>query len=246
VGIVLGLAALTRMEALLLIPLVVLPVALVGVDSRQWLMRLGVMGAGVALLLGAWTVRNALRLHTFQPLTNNSGSLISGSNCDRVYSGYQLGLWRLDCATDVDVADLSESEAARRSRDVGFDYASDHRGRLPTVVAARMARAWGFWDPTPQVDFESLEGRPKGWIRASWITTWLVLALAGVGAVVQRRSRRSCWLLLGPVAVATITAAVGYGISRFRMVAEPGLLTLAAIGVVALVGAARRRVTETA
>ncbi len=99
----------------------------------------------------------------------------------------------------------------------------------------------GAWNPTRQTDYESLEGRPKAWIDAAWIAGWLVLVLAAVGGVVQRRARRPVWLLAGPVVVATVTAVIGYGNSRFRMVAEPGLTVLAAVGVVAIAGALVRR-----
>jgi hypothetical protein len=236
-GFALGLAVLTRTEALLLLPVVVVPVAKAGVGADDWWRRVGVVCVGVAVLLGAWTVRNAVRLHVFQPLTNNSGTLVAGGNCDRAYSGYQIGVWRLDCALATDVSGLSETDAAARYRRAGIDYARDHASRVPVVVAARVARTWGAWNPLRQTDYESLEGRPKPWINAGWVVEWLVLALAVVGAVVQRRRRRPLWLVVGPVAVATLTAIVGYGNSRFRMVAEPGLVVLAAVGIVAVVHA---------
>ncbi|HKA03547.1 MAG TPA: glycosyltransferase family 39 protein, partial [Acidimicrobiales bacterium] len=233
-GFALGLAALTRTEALLLLAVVVVPVAKAGVGAADWWRRVGVVCIGVAVLLGAWTARNAIRLHVFQPLTNNNGTLIAGGNCDGVYAGYQIGLWRLDCVQATDVTGRSETDAAARYRRAGLDYARDHRGRVPVVVAARVVRTWGAWNPSRQTDYESLEGRPKAWINASWVVGWFVLALAVVGAVGQRRRRRPMWLLLGPVVVATVTAAVGYGNSRFRMVAEPGLVVLAAVGIVAV------------
>jgi 4-amino-4-deoxy-L-arabinose transferase-like glycosyltransferase len=233
-GFALGLAALTRTEALLLLPVVVVPVAKSGVNAALWWRRVGVACIGVVVLFGAWTARNAIRLHDFQPLTNNSGTLIAGANCDAVYAGYQIGLWRLDCVTVIDGSGLTETEAAARYRRTGIDYARDHERRLPAVVAARVARTWGAWNPSRQADFESLEGRPKPWIDASWVVGWIVVVLAVPGVVVQHRNRRPVWLLLGPVAVATLTAIIGYGNSRFRMVAEPGLVVLAAIGIVAV------------
>jgi 4-amino-4-deoxy-L-arabinose transferase-like glycosyltransferase len=233
-GVALGLAALTRTEALLLVPVVVVPVARAGVDAGHWWQRVGVACLGIVVLVGAWTIRNAVQLHVFQPLTNNSGTLVAGSNCARVYSGYQIGLWRLDCVTDIDTTGLTETEAAARFRSTGVDYARDNASRLPAVVGARVLRTWGAWNPSRQADFESLEGRPKPWINASWVTGWIVAALAIAGAVVQRRAARPVWLLAGPVVVATITAVIAYGNSRFRTVAEPGLLVLAAIALVAL------------
>jgi hypothetical protein len=243
-GVALGLAVLTRTEALLLLPVVVVPIARSGADGATWAKRVGAVTLAVAVLLGSWTVRNALRLHSFEPLTNNSGTLLAGANCEPVYAGYQIGLWRLDCVTALDVAGLSETAAAGQERTAAVDFARDHGGRLPAVVAARVLRTWGAWSPARQTDFESLEGRPKAWIDAAWVAGWLVLVLAVAGGFVQRRTRRPVWLLAGPVVVATVTAVIGYGNSRFRMVAEPGLTVLAAIGVVAIAAALHRRPVE--
>ena len=71
----------------------------------------------------------------------------------------------------------------------------------------------------------------------------VLLPLSVIGAVLLWRARRPWWPLVAPVAVVVLTSAISYGNQRFRMLAEPGFLVLAAVTIV-VAGAAvdRRRV----
>ncbi len=232
-GAATGAAVLTRSEAILLVPLLIVPATRVPGDRRAWARTALVASAGTLVLLGAWTIRNAVALDHFQPLTNNSGTLLSGANCDAVYSGVQIGGWRLDCVRPVD-APLDETAAAAARRAAGLDYARDHAAEVPAVMAVRVARTFGVWDVRTNLFFESLEGRQYNWLWAAWLA-WAALApLAAVGAIARRRAGRELWPLLVPFAVVVITSALSYGTQRFRMVAEPSVVVLAAIGVVTL------------
>lgn len=240
-GVGVGLATLTRSEAVLLLPTLLLPAARVPGDRRAWARQAAVASAGVLALVGAWTVRNAVTLGHVVPFTNNSGTLVAGANCPPVYSGEQIGLWRFDCVTSVDVAGLDETEAANRQRRAGARYAADHAGRLPAVLATRALRAAGIWDVRSQLVFESLEGRAYGWLWAGWMG-WVMLVPAAVaGAVVQRRRGGELWPLLVPFGIVAVTVLAGYGNQRFRAMAEPSALVLAAVGVAAAVSAVAGR-----
>ncbi|MGI9644926.1 MAG: glycosyltransferase family 39 protein, partial [Ilumatobacteraceae bacterium] len=184
-GAATGLAVMTRSEFLLLVPLLLVP-ATRSDDRRAWARTAAVACASTIVFTGAWTVRNAASLGHFQPFTNNSGTALAGANCDAVYSGVQIGGWRLDCVP----SGLSEDETVRagEARRIGLEYARDHAGELPSVVAARLGRTVGVWDVRSNLFFESLESRDYDWLWAAWIA-WLVLApLAIVGAVAQRRA----------------------------------------------------------
>ncbi len=240
-GLAIGLAVLTRSEAILLVPLLLVPATRVPGDRRAWAQAALVASAGTIVLLGAWTIRNAIALDHFQPLTNNSGTLLSGANCDAVYSGVQIGGWRFDCVRPL-AADLDETAQAAERRAAGLDYARDHAGEVPGVVAVRVLRTCGAWDVRTNQFFESLEGRQYDWLWAGWIA-WAALApLAVVGAFAQRKAGRELWPLLVPYGIAVLTSMASYGTQRFRMIAEPSTIVLAAIGIVALATLARRRV----
>ena len=237
----LGLAALTRSEVVLLSIVLVVP-ACRATDRRAWARAAALGLAGVIVCIGGWTVRNAVSLGDVQPFTNNSGTLIAGANCDAVYSGSQIGLWRFDCVTAIDTTGLDESAAASERRSAGVEHALDNVGDVPAVGVVRVLRTFGAWDIRSQLFYESLEGRDYDWLWAGWFT-WLglVAAAAGGAAVADRSMWRERWPLLVPVGVVVFTALVSYGNQRFRAVAEPGVLVLAAIGLMAMLERARRR-----
>jgi 4-amino-4-deoxy-L-arabinose transferase-like glycosyltransferase len=236
-GTLVALAALTRSEAVLLVPALAVPVALVAGpgDARARLRRLAVVLLPVVVLLGAWTVRTATRLDAVVPLTTNSGTLLAGANCDEVFEGARTGQWSLHCAT-ASLPDpiTDEAAAAASMRRAGLRYAGEHLDRLPTVVTLRVLRTFGAWDVGGQLRYESLEGRPYGWLWAGWLFHLVGITLAALGAVTLRRRRRPLWVLLVPIGVVVVTAAFAYGNQRFRALAEPSLLVLAGTGVAAL------------
>ena len=248
-GAVLALAALTRSEAVLLVPALAVPVALLAGPggARARLRRLAAVLLPVAILLGAWTVRTATRLDAVVPLTTNSGTLLAGANCDEVYRGRRTGQWSLRCATESLPDPITDEAAAAGSmRRAGLRYAGGHADRLPAVASVRVLRTFGLWDVSGQLRYESLEGRPYGWLWAGWLAHLVVISLAALGAVALHRSERQradgrcqpLWLLLVPIGVVVVTAALAYGNQRFRALAEPGVLVLAGTGIAAVMAAA--------
>ena len=260
-GVAIGLTTLARAEGLLLGLLLVVPMCwcLWKLDRGRRAV-LAVTALGVALLVVApWTIRNAVRLHSFVPVSNNVATLIDGANCDAVYSGDQIGLWRatftpdgetdrslpqaVACFEGFDIADpdFDEAEAADRQRDDGLDYARDHLGSLPEVAAVRWLRTFGLYDPSQQVDYESLEGRPSGWQWAGTVMYWVMVPFAVGGTVLLRRRRVPIWPLVAPVVAVSITAVLTYGQQRFRAGAEPVIIVAAAVALVAVGRALRSR-----
>ena len=255
-GFVIGLSALVRAEGLGLAFLLVIPLA-VGARSVPSRRRLELAAAGLAaagLVVVPWTVRNAVRLDAFVPVSNNVATAIDGANCDLVYSGDQIGLWRETFSTlgpdartlpqgeacfagfDIEGPDFDEANESSTLRDQGLDYARAHTGRLPVVLTARWLRTWGLMRPGQQIEFETLEGRPKSWLTLGTWMYWVVLPLAVAGAVlVVRRRTVRLWPLLSTVVLVSVTTIVTYGQQRFRVAAEPALVVLAAVTVVAAV-----------
>ncbi len=74
-GVVIGLAALTRGEGIFL-AVVVLAVWWPELTKPALLRRLGVVGAGMVLVIAPWTVRNAIELDAFIPIANNGGATL--------------------------------------------------------------------------------------------------------------------------------------------------------------------------
>ena len=229
-----GLAALTRAELVLLVPLLAIP-AVLGADRSAWRARvttLAVVVVAAVLTMAPWVVRNLVTFDEPTLLSTGDGAVLLGANCDRTYSGRLLGVWSLECSTTVpETRDLSVS--AKRQRDEGLDYIGDHLGRYPVVVAARIGRAFDVFRPFQTVDFGEREGRPREAAIAGLILYWLMVPFAIAGAVLLRRRRTLLWPFLVPIGVVVVVVALGYGITRFRVPAEPSIVVLASVGLVA-------------
>jgi 4-amino-4-deoxy-L-arabinose transferase-like glycosyltransferase len=240
-GLVLGLATLTRSDGAFVVPLLV--------GCTAWRVRpagagrrlaLGGVALGVAVaVLVPWTVRNAVQLHDTVPLSNNSGNLLVGANCPSTYGGVMLGTWDARCVPDHP-AGTPEGARAAADRTTGLDYAHGHVGRLPLVVAARSLRVWGLWDPGRLTPLEVIESRNSTWQWWGWGYDLLVLVAAVPGAwlLVRRRTVVAPLIAVGLAVMAT--AATAYGSQRFALSAAPVLAVAAAVS---LTTVARRRVT---
>jgi hypothetical protein len=226
-GAVIGLATLTRSEALLFLALLAPPAALAG-GPGGW-RRLGACCAAAALVVAPWVVRNWI-VFDEPVLSNNLGGLIAQANCARAYSGSRVGDIEPDCLGPPLARD--EADRSRLWREKGLEYAGDHLGELPRVAAIRVLRTFGLYDGLDAVyDTESREIN----LQRAGIIAYYPLALAAVGGVVLlRRRRQPLTLLLAPVALAAVTSVVAYGSLRFRTAAEIPLVILAAVCLAAL------------
>ena len=130
-----------------------------------------------------------------------------------------------------------EAEQASKLSRHGLDYARDHAGRLPVVMAAaRLAGTWSFYDPFRFPD----PGRNETVIRVGIYFYWALVPLAVLGAVWLRRRGRPLWVLLAPIGVVCLVAMATYTSIRLRYLAEIPFVVLAAAGVVALSSRVRR------
>jgi hypothetical protein len=216
-GLAIGFAALTRPEALFFLPLLLL---LFGWQQRR---SLGVMCVVTALVLAPWVIRN-WSVFDRPLMSNQSAETIAGANCPTTYHGVGLGFWDVRCLKPPGRVTDNEAETAARWKTTGIDYAKDHAGRVPVVVAARIGRTWGFY-------------RPLG-TRLEEVVAWILLALAVAGLVILRRRRVPVAILLLPAAVVTIAAVLSFGWLRYRFAADLAFLVFAAVTVEALLLAA--------
>jgi hypothetical protein len=238
VGAGVGLATLTRSEAILLILLLALPLAWRGGPAGRWL-RLGATVACAALVISPWVIRNWT---TFDRplLSTNDGALIAWANCDQTYHGERLGNLAPECAHHESG---DEADAAAKQTRQGLSYARHHLGRLPVVMAARLAGTWSFYAPFRFAD----PGRDVGVVKAGVIFYWVLLPFAVLGAFALRRQGRPLIVLLAPIVTVCLVALATYTSVRLRFLAEIPLVVLAGAGVVAVaarLGAARSRLPK--
>src|SRR3954468_13281189 len=224
-GALLALAALTRSEGLIFVPLLAMPVAW-GAARDGRALRVGAVLVACALVLAPWMIRNATTFDRFVPISTNDATVAAGANCGTTYHGIDLGGWTIACISKRSERD--ESLQAAKWRREGVDYAKDNLGRLPVVATVRFLRVWDFWQPRRQVEFA--EGRQRRVEQAGIAMYFLLLPLAVFGflALTDRWTR---WILGSPFVIVSLTAITGYGVPRLRHAAEIPLVVLAGVAV---------------
>lgn len=236
-GAVLGLAALTRSEGLVLVVVLALPVALLR-PERRWV-RAAACLAACALVIAPWTIRNWAEFGRPVLISTNDGTVLSGANCDQTYGGEDLGLWKIECISRPS-PDRNEAEQSAVWRADGLSYVSDHLPRLVAVVIpVRLLRTWDLYQPRRMVELG--EGRWQPMERAGVLAYFLLMPFALAGGWMMRRRRGELLILLAPVAAVCVQTVIGYGVPRFRHAAEITIVVLAAIALVAAYDRLRER-----
>lgn len=247
-GVVLGLATLTRAEAIVLAGLLVIPLAWRVRDANVW-RRVG-LAASVFLIAAAivvpWSIRNARTFHDFVPVSNSLVQIVDGANCRLTYSGPFLGSWRStfgnadahgrECFEGFNGSKpgFDEAKAADISKRDGLHYIRTRLGELPKVTVARLLRTFGVFRPAQQTQLEALEGRPLGWERAGTAMYWVLAPFAIAGLVLLIRRRAPVWPLAAALLTVVLSTILTYGTQRFRITAEPAIVVLATTALVAL------------
>ncbi len=237
-GILIGLAALTRTEALLFVPFLVVPVARrARAGSRG---RLGVAGAallGCVVAITPWLIRDEAVFGRFVLISTNSATVIAGANCASTYHGVNIGGWDITCISPR--TKTNEADQASIWQRQGLSYATHHLSRVPVVVLLRLLRVWDLWQPRRQARTFA-EGQQIGVAEAGVAVFW-ILGLIGIAGVLALRRRRPALLvLLAPAVVVCVSTALGYGVPRLRDSFDVALPVLAAAGALAI----RQRAAE--
>jgi 4-amino-4-deoxy-L-arabinose transferase-like glycosyltransferase len=240
-GLAAAFAMLSRTELALLVPLLVVPSILLlrAVALRRRLALVAVACGAAVVAVGPWVVNDLARFEEPVFLSYSAGAVLQGANCDATYGGKRLGYWDGTCNPLEPRPGEDPSVEAGRRRKLALDYVGDHLDEVPVVVAARVGRLWGVFRPIDTARDNEFEGRPF-WASVAGLVMYVPLAVLAMGGVVVLARRKVPLLpLLAPVVIATLTAAVFYGLIRFRVPAEVSLVVLAAVAVDAVVAARR-------
>ncbi len=252
VGVASGAGALSRSELILIVPLMVVPLALLvpGERRRERGIAIGAGALAALVVMAPWLVFNLTRFEKPELLSTQFGPLLSSANCDQIWQSHHISYFSIECTKQIEVRsvrpgmDQSEQDAVYRA--AALDYIGDHLGDVPRVVAARLGAIVGLYHPGLQMRIDGIiEGRGVGMARFSWFSFWALGALAVVGGMVLRRRRSvPVFPLLVPPVMVVVTVALTYFSTRFRASAEVSICLLAAVALDAAI--ARRRPPEEA
>jgi 4-amino-4-deoxy-L-arabinose transferase-like glycosyltransferase len=251
-GLAIGVAALTESEAVTFILLLGIPLVLFVPVSWNGRAKLGlVLLAGFCLVVGPWLIRNEVQMGGFV-FSTDMGTTLVGANTADTFNPNSFFYGSTDgtdqvAETIVTVNWGHPPDHARRWTErtlnnalahTGISYARAHLTDLPGVMLAREGRLWGLYDTGSQLQ-QDIDADGDG-VRSVQLVgqylNWVLLPLAVAGGVVlYRRSRRNLVIVTVPIVAAVINAALAFGSTRYRAIAEPSLALLAAVAIAALI-----------
>ena len=237
-GVLAALGALTRGNGLLLlVPLFFL--VWCERPRRSWrsLRAPAAMVAAAALTLVPWTIRNLSAFHQFVPVTTETGYALAGT-----YNGVSQSYGRFPAmwqAPFYGVARIlrsdphaNEAQISSRLTTQAIDYVDAHPAAVPKTAYWNILRLLNFAGPGFEHWIAYYESYPPWLAVASAYAFWLMLALALAGA--GGRAVRCAPLAIWGVPLVIFLLAVGLmGSTRYRSPADPFVILLAALGLVA-------------
>ena len=232
VGALIGVMALTRSEALLLIVLLALPLA-------GWQRAHGLRQRAVwyGVMVGAGDHRRPLgrlqRVARFDApvyIALTDHALIQG-NCPEVFDGPDIGTWTVSCV--VEMACPDEPNFRRCLASLGTDPDPTWRRRWTRRAGSPATRAqqprahagggagaegrtWSLFAMSDQMARRLPAADSPATLRWSYAAHYGVAAAAVGGVVVLRRRGRPVFPLAALAATVTATTAVAFGETRYR------------------------------
>ena len=239
-----------RSELVLLIPLLVVPLAVLVPGPKRadrWRSVLAGVLAAMAVM-APWIGYNLTRFEKPEVLSTQFGLGLSSTDCGPVWNGSHKSYFDIGCSQRVEDTlpkGLDASEQDARHRAAGLRYVRRHLDDLPEVVLDRVGAIVGLYQPQLQITLDGIfEGRGLARARAG-MYSFYALALLSLAGALLLRSRRTApvFPLLVPPVVVLVTVVTLYSSTRFRSSAEVSLCLLAAValdGAIARVSRARR------
>jgi 4-amino-4-deoxy-L-arabinose transferase-like glycosyltransferase len=243
VGVLWGLASLTRPTALAL-PLLVgawawVPLGLtVGPAARPRHVLLLLLGVG--LVVAPWTLRNAAQLHAFVPVTTGGGRALLDSNnpvnwSDPARRGGAQSVFGLEPWAS-EFRGRPEPEVDAMARRHALAFLAGHWREWPAMAGAKLARFWRVTTEGGGTGAWQREGSPLTAVlrRVDPLLVWSLFALplALVGAWRTLRGPRRWYQSLGLLVILYFSAlaVVFWGSLRMRVPVEPLVTLFAAVG----------------
>jgi len=240
-GLVLGLAMLMRPQTMLFPPFLVGALWLArGVDWRRALIVLALVGAGMAVVVTPWTMRNRAVLGAPVLVSTNGGVALQAGANDLADGGYfQVETSPLWARVGIPFAERvpRQVEIDRRLRTMATDWIATHPVRWGALGLRKMALLWmkdgdGFWSLDA-----SHPDRATLWKVAQGVNQLFYMAVLLLGVVGTGLAARAAWAgrkgaeMLVPAVMPVFCTVLAFGFTgqtRYHYPAMPFVMILAA------------------
>jgi 4-amino-4-deoxy-L-arabinose transferase-like glycosyltransferase len=251
-GVLVGLAALTRQNGVLLIPILALALWLPPRRRGASLAAPAIAVLTAVLLIAPWTVRNYVVFNEFVPLTTGGGFNLGGVYNEEAQNDPRFNaLWRLPIRTAENqdlyaIPGLREVELDSELRDRALDYLSEHPAYVSEVVFWQALRTLNLAEAGTATSVGIFESRGIGTeitpVEPPAFFLVALLAIGGAIVLIRRpRGERGPWWLWATMLILPAATLPIIGLPRYRAAGEPFLLILAAVGALAIWDWARGR-----
>ena len=190
-----------------------------------------------------WTIRNAVTLHAFIPVSDSPGEALAGTYNATTMAGHQSTIGWLPPFYDRHDADTvlalgprpDEATVMNRYQHDGTRYVLDHPAAVPKAVFWNSVRMGGFSGFSAPLYLAYYIPWNPALTRATVVGFWVVApsAVAGWWTARRRQVPGAVWVY---PALTYVLLAVTVGDIQYRVALEPFVLILAAMALVSVAG----------
>jgi 4-amino-4-deoxy-L-arabinose transferase-like glycosyltransferase len=233
-GLLLGVTLLVRPSCVY----VFLPTLVVWSIMAGWRRGIGLTVVAIlasAVVIAPWTIRNAIVLHGFVPISLESAAAYGTFNSQSASNSQFPYAWEPDPKPDAYLFNphhpLPDATLNSRLERAALDYIKAHPSSVPKAFFWNgIVRFWDLRSHSKSLVEVPFEGRSRV---VSQIALWAYDVLAVLAVVGLWRARRKRWLVAGLLAMAlgaSIVFTTDSG-TRYRAPMEPLIAMLACVGV---------------
>jgi 4-amino-4-deoxy-L-arabinose transferase-like glycosyltransferase len=224
-GLLLGLATLTKPATLMLLPFIGLWILIALPLQLSFARRLGYLtltSLFVLLSILPWTVRNYLVFDEFVPVSTNGGYTFYGANNSDAFGGHREGF-------PSPLLGLSEVEAERVYYRNGLTWIVHNPADFGQLAIRKVSR---LLSPLSVASFPQDYALPFAGLVKGIYAAFLLLAVVGFLASLVRW--RDCFILYVLIVRVFLGALIFYGDARYTLPMVPALVILVSFALVSL------------
>ncbi len=249
-GLLTGLATLTHENGILII----LPLIAAVWTARPRLKPRSLAAPALLIVITAvtiapWTIRNAVVMHTFIPVSDETGITLVGTYNPASAANQQLPYkWRIfygipgERSLIHEAPSLTEPQIGEKLQGQALHYIAKHPFSPFAVAFHNTLRLFELEGAVAWHASARAQSIPAHTAGTGVVSFWIVCVLALIGVLTPLVRAAPKWIWWVPVLLALSVVLVNVETPRFRAPVDPFLILLASAGLAALAGWLGRRV----